>query len=89
MSADDLATGDARTGYGSGARVITKRPIDVELVFGDGSTLSGVLYVSHSERISDVLNDPRPFLPFHTDEGEFLLIQKTSIAMCKPLDIAG
>jgi len=65
---------------------ITKTPADVELLLSDGSQLSGVVHLARGERVSDVFNGGRPFLPFHTEEGEFLLIRKSAIAICKPLD---
>lgn len=65
---------------------IAKTAVEVELILSDGSQLSGSVHLSRSERVSDVFNGGRPFLPFHTEEGEFLLIRKSSIAICKPLD---
>ena len=66
---------------------IIKSAVDVELILRDGSQLSGCVHLSDSERVSDVFNGERPFLPFHTEEGEFLLIRKSAIAICKPLDM--
>lgn len=65
---------------------ITKSAVDVELVLTDGSQLSGSVYLGKGERVSDLLNAPAMFLPFRVENGEFLLIAKASIALCKPLD---
>ncbi|GAB4577256.1 MAG: hypothetical protein Tsb008_23320 [Rhodothalassiaceae bacterium] len=65
---------------------ISKAAVDVELVLTDGSQLSGNVYLGKDERVSDLLNEDTMFLPFRTEHGEFLLIAKVSIAMCKPLD---
>lgn len=65
---------------------ISKAAVDVELVLTDGSQLSGNVYLGKDERVSDLLNEDTMFLPFRTEGGEFLLIAKVSIAMCKPLD---
>lgn len=68
---------------------IFKVAVDTELVLVDGSHLSGNVFLGKGERVSDLLNAPTLFLPFRVENGEFLLIAKASIAMCKPLDRAG
>ncbi|GEQ96800.1 hypothetical protein JCM17844_04370 [Iodidimonas gelatinilytica] len=65
---------------------ISKAAMDVELVLADGSQLSGHVFLGRGERVSDLLNDDKLFLPFRVENGELLLIAKSSIALCKPLD---
>jgi hypothetical protein len=54
----------------------------------DESTLSGFFFVSPtafthegSERVEEVLNSDRTYLPFETDVSEIVLLQKGSIAV--------
>ncbi len=82
MQLDDTKTDTA----GAQKRNIFKAAVDVELVLVDGSQLSGNVFLGKGERVSDLLNAPTLFLPFRMENGEFLLLSKSSIAMCKPLD---
>jgi len=86
MTTSDLDSIESSQNQPPTVRHIAKLAVDVELVLSDGSQLSGCVHLLRSERVSDVFNGTRPFLPFHTEEGEFLLIRKSTIAICKPLD---
>ncbi len=68
---------------------IMKHKVEVEVVFTDGTRLSGSVYVGQSQRVLDLLNDTDPFFPLMQDDGEVLLIAKSSLAVCKPLDTPG
>lgn len=68
---------------------IMKHKVEVEVVFSDGARLSGSVYVGQSQRVLDLLNDAEPFFPLMRDDGEVLLIAKSSLAVCKPLDTPG
>ncbi len=68
---------------------IMKHKVEVEVVFSDGTRLGGSVYVGQSQRVLDLLNDADPFFPLMRDDGEVLLIAKSSLAVCKPLDIPG
>lgn len=69
--------------------LITKGKIDVELIFHDGTKLSGSVFIGRDERVQDLLNEPAPFFPLQQDNGEILLIGKSAVAICKPLDSPG
>lgn len=66
--------------------VITKQVIRVHLVLVDGSTLDGALFLAAGERLQDLLNDPKSFLPFRTADQAMLMINKASISVCRPID---
>jgi hypothetical protein len=66
-----------------------KHKVEVEVVFSDGTRLGGSVYVGQSQRVLDLLNDADPFFPLMRDDGEVLIIAKSSIAVCKPLDTPG
>ena len=68
---------------------IMKHKVEVEVVLGDGTRLGGSVYVGQSQRVLDLLNDADPFFPLMRDDGEVLLIAKSSLAVCKPLDTPG
>ena len=51
----------------------------VNIVFEDGSSEQGFLFVPNHDRLIDVMNDDRQFLPFESDNGEFIIISKSSI----------
>ena len=68
---------------------IMKHKVEVEVVFSDGTKLGGSVYVGQSQRVLDLLNDPDAFFPLMRDDGEVLLIAKSSLAVCKPLDTPG
>ncbi len=57
-----------------------KTQIEVELYLDDGSHFFGKFGVGQSERLSDMMNDDRNFLPFETLEGHVVMIRKTVIS---------
>lgn len=68
---------------------IMKHKAEVEVVFHDGTRLSGAVYVGQTQRVLDLLNDDQKFFPLQNEAGEVLLLAKSSIAICKPLDTPG
>ncbi|MEO0412748.1 MAG: hypothetical protein AAF221_13010 [Pseudomonadota bacterium] len=71
----------------SGSRIRRKYNIDVDIVLHDGTQISGNVFLSKEERVQDLLNDPRPFMPLRLPNQEIMLINKTAIAVCKPIDV--
>jgi hypothetical protein len=67
------------------SKIRTKTNYDVELVLKDGTTLSGAVFIGLDERVQELLNDPKPFLPLRLEDNEVLLVNKSAIALCKPL----
>lgn len=57
-----------------------KSQIEVELYLDDGSHFLGKFGIGQSERLSDMMNDDRNFLPFETSEGHVVMIRKTVIS---------
>ena len=47
----------------------TKHRIEVRLCLTDGRAVEGALFLSQGERLSDLLNDTRAFLPVETSAG--------------------
>lgn len=64
----------------SSAQYKPKVKVPVELELNDGTLMMGALFVGNTQRMSDVLNDDRAFLPFENSEGVVVSLRKTMIA---------
>lgn len=69
--------------------LIVKEVVEVELILHDGTALAGKVFIGRDQRVQDLLNDDNAFFPLLQDNGEILLIAKTAMALCKPLDSPG
>ncbi|MFP6730016.1 MAG: hypothetical protein VCD50_07620 [Alphaproteobacteria bacterium] len=58
---------------------------EVEVSMTDGSALRGNFFLNPQERIVDMLNDERNFLPFVNEDGVVVVIAKTAISSIRPL----
>ncbi len=65
-----------------------KDKVEVQAELDDGARLLGFLFVKQGQRISDLLNDERGFLPLLTSDGLIVLLKKTAIARVTQLDQA-
>lgn len=77
--------GDAVRRYGSyavlkDASFRTKTKVRVDLQLEDRSTLDGFVFCGQGERISDILNDAREFLPFETHTKDIMMLRKGIIS---------
>ncbi len=59
---------------------IQKWQVEVEVVLDDGARLLGFLFVKPMQRLSELLNDSREFLPLQTTDGLIVHIRKATIA---------
>ncbi len=57
-----------------------------EVVMGDGSVLTGYMFVEATRRIQDVLNDELPFFAFVDDEDQVFLLNKAAVVRVRPYD---
>ena len=71
--------------YESGQQ-ISKLPVEVQVQLNDGSRFLGVLALSQGQRVSDLMNDERQFLPIKLPSGSVVILRKTMIAKVAPLD---
>lgn len=62
-----------------------KVKIEVELELQDGSILLGHVFAAPKQRLSDLLNDERQFLPFATSSGIVTVLHKSSIRRATPV----
>lgn len=58
----------------------SKKKVRVDLQLHDGTVLDGFVFCSPGERISDVLNDVREFIPFETHTNDIMMLRKGVIA---------
>ena len=70
----------------SGMHSITDNPFrkkklrqDIAITLSDGRHIDGKFFVGYNERILDVLNDSRTFIPIEDEDGNVLIISKTAI----------
>ncbi len=57
-----------------------KNETPVQLKLAGQDPIDAILFNVNGERLSDVLNDPRAFIPVRTSNGEILIVAKTQIA---------
>ncbi len=67
---------------------VWKTKLEVEVELNDGARLLGFLFIRQMQRLSDLLNDTREFLPVQTPEGLIVHLRKSTIAKVTQLDQA-
>ncbi len=65
---------------------ISKWKIEVQVELDNGTRLLGFLFVNPTQRLSDLLNDQRSFLPMQTADGLIVQLAKSTIAKVVQLD---
>lgn len=64
-----------------------KRELGVTLKLTNGSAQTGLLYLYQDERLIDLLNDERRFIPFFSkQEQRFLFVNKGQIEYVRSLE---
>lgn len=56
-----------------------KLKVAVEIELNDGTLMMGSMFLAGTQRLSDLLNDDRAFLPFENSEGMVVTLRKTVI----------
>jgi len=69
-------------------KALLKDNTEVEVKFVDGTVLRGFLYLSSTERIVDVLNDERDYIPFQDTTHNVQIVNKRTIIRVTPIDQA-
>jgi hypothetical protein len=65
---------------------VHRAQIEVELTLTDGTRMIGYLYAAAGQRLVDLLNDHRSFVPFTDEAGDIVILNKGSIARLSPVD---
>ena len=81
----DGGTSDLEASNDNGREVRSaKVAIEVDLILANGTGLRGTVFLGADQRISDLLNDGRAFLPFQDLGQTVRLIAKQAIFEVKP-----
>ena len=71
--------------YESGHK-LSKIDVEVQVQLDDGSQFLGVLSLGQGQRVSDLMNDERSFIPIQLQGGSVVIQRKSAIAKVAPLD---
>lgn len=63
----------------------TKIKLLADIELAEGTRLVGAFFLSPGQRLSDLLNDDRAFLPIEAADGSITLIQKRMLSRVTPL----
>ena len=75
--------------FATNSNVTPKVKTEVELVLTDGTVLSGEMFMLAGQRVLDIVNDERKFVPFASFDGPVKVINKAMIAHITPLGRMG
>ncbi len=73
-------------GYGGDEKKVFKKKLLVELELDSGAVLNGYLFVGQTQRLSDLMNDDRTFLPFEALDGSITIFTKGLARRVKPVE---
>ena len=65
---------------------LSKIKIEIEVHLDDGSQFLGMVSVRLGQRVSELMNDERQFLPIQLPKGNVVILRKTAIFKVVPLD---
>jgi DnaJ-domain-containing protein 1 len=65
---------------------LQKIRLQVEMEIEGGTRLLGHMFVAQNQRLPDLLNDNRDFLPFETTEGLITIVRKSTIRRVTPMN---
>ncbi len=58
---------------------VERQKMEVDLTLMDGTALRGNLFVTQRQRLVDVMNDPRAYIPIELEDGTIKLVNKSNI----------
>ena len=73
--------------YGSSA-ITRKIETEVEMALTDSTVMIGAMYIRADQRVIDIVNDDRRFVPFAALDGPISVINKEVIARITPIERA-
>jgi len=74
------------SGYGGNEKMVFKKKLLVELELDSGTIMNGYLFVGQTQRLSDLMNDDRTFLPFEDMDGAITIFTKAMARRVKPVE---
>ena len=72
--------------FAMNSNVTQKVKTEVELVLTDGTVLNGEMFMHADQRVLDLVNDDRKFVPFASFDGPVSVINKVVIARITPIE---
>ena len=74
------------SGFGGNDKMVFKKKLLVELELDTGTVLNGYLFLGQTQRLSDLMNDDRTFLPFEDMDGGITIFTKGMARRVKPVE---
>ena len=62
-----------------------KEEVQVSIVLTDGTTLDGCVFAGDGQRLLDLMNDNRAYIPYTDADGNFTITQKLSVSRIAPI----
>jgi len=76
------------SGYGGNDKFVFKKKLLVELELDTGTVMNGYVFLGQTQRLSDLMNDDRTFLPFEDMDGGITIFTKGMARRVKPIEKA-
>lgn len=76
------------SGFGGNDKMVFKKKLLVELELDTGTIMNGYLFLGQTQRLSDLMNDDRTFLPFEDMDGGITIFTKGMARRVKPVEKA-
>jgi len=80
--------GKAMSGFGGNDKMVFKKKLLVELELDTGTIMNGYLFLGQTQRLSDLMNDERTYLPFEDMDGGITIFTKGMARRVKPIEKA-
>lgn len=72
--------------FGSDQQLKEKLKHQVDIHLRDGTEIQANIFLSRQQRLVDMLNDTRMFMPVENNDGAVIMLNKSSIAHVIPTD---
>jgi hypothetical protein len=76
------------SGFGGNEKFVFKKKLLVELELDTGTLMNGYLFLGQTQRLSDLMNDDRTYLPFEDMDGGITIFTKGMARRVKPIEKA-
>ncbi len=63
-----------------------KKEVPVNIILTDGTTLEGCVFAADGQRLLDLMNDNRAYIPYTDGDGNVTIIRKSTIVRITPID---
>ena len=64
---------------------LKKDEVPVNIFLTDGTILEGCVFAAEGQRLLDLMNDNRAYIPYTDEDGSITIIQKLSISRIVPV----